>query len=282
MKTTALLVSGVALVAALGIAAANAAEPAGVSVVRGNVQVERGGAWVSSSKVPVGSWVRAVDQDATLRVGGIAMRVEPGARVRVGSLDGQKVDARGGRVFVKVSPDAQCAVSTGKNIVSAHEGEFVLDAGPQERLFVLQGDARLAKEGSSAPLASWSKSIALDGPDVRRRNRNRRRFTQGEENQGKRIGEDAPPTQTPTARPTYTETPAYTPSVTPTTPPSSPPPTTPNPNPSPNPEVGGGGDPAIWIGGIVGAGALAFGIDRLVNDDSDDTNVFRGFRPASP
>jgi hypothetical protein len=285
MKSTKIFYGTLLAATLAGVSGAYAAAPKSeITVLRGELQVQQGREWVTSSQVTPGTWVRANRSDTTLKMNGMSVRLEPGARVKVTpTSQGTKIDARDGRLYVKVNPAASCLVATAKNQVRAGESEFVLDAGTQERFYVLQGQAQLVKPTlAPQPVASWSKSkaVALDGPDVRRRAKNRRRFTQGEENKGKRIGEDAPPSS-PT--PAATQSPAYTPAPSPSyTPPPSPNPNPPQP-PSNPPPAATGGSPWPWIGGALLAGGAGYGISRLV-DNNDDNPVFFNnvIRPASP
>jgi len=249
-------------------------------VLRGAAQVEQAnGTWQESNSIPIGSWVRSSKSETTLRLPGLTMRMEPGATVRVSKSTGlsNQLEAKGGRVFVKVDAKSSCDVSLPTRTVQASESEFVVD--PKGRLFVLNGQASLLNvRAPLQTLPGWSKElggrVALDGPDVRKRNQNRKRFTQGEENKGKRIGEDLPPSNSPTPA----QSPAYTPSPTATATPPSTPPTSSPPTSNPPTATGGGGE--IWpyavAAAVVGAGTYL-----LVNNDDDDDQVFVN-NPASP
>jgi len=224
-----------------------------------------------------GQWLRAKDSDATIRVQGSTIRVQAGTNVRIHSGEGSltKVDAKGGRIFVKVDDHSTCEVSTSSKKFTAGASEFLVDAGTQDRLYTLQGGVQLSEiKPTPVTAKTWKKAfeVALDGPDVRKRNNNRRRFTQGEENKGKRIGEDLPPSNTPTAAP---ETPAYTPTATPTFTPTVTP-TTPPPTDNP-PQVVEGTDPWPIIGGVAGLGGLiAFVVTR---NNGDEQRVVGPFSP---
>jgi hypothetical protein len=144
----------------------------------------------------------------------------------------------------------------------------------------LDGKAKFVNEKPAVrSLNAWSKGpapqVALDGPDVRQRNKNknRKKFVQGEENTGKRIGED----ESPTTSPTPSSSPAYTPSPSPSVAPPSPSATPPSPSPSPSPTASGGGGEA-WPY-ILGAGVLGGGIALLTNNNDDPDNIIL---PASP
>lgn len=274
----------VGCLATLGITVAWAKNsPGEFAVLKGATQVRQpDGSWVTSDKLSADNWVRPTAGDATLRLPGVTVRLENGASLKIARSAGgpAKLEARGGRAYFKVDANSPgCFVATAHKQVHAAESEFVLDAGVNEKLYVLDGQASMVNEPTSPrELGAWAKhgldQVALDGPDVRRRNRNRRRFTQGEENKGKRIGEDQPPS---TPRPVETQTPAYTPSATPTYTPT--PSLTPTPSPSPPPQaVEGGFDPWPLIGGIAGAGGIA-ALVILNNDDGDDQRIVF---PASP
>lgn len=289
MKTPGIITAGLALgaFACLGVASARGNQPT-VSVIRGEAQaVQADGSWKQADSAPVGAWLKSAKQETTVRIPGMTVRMEPGAKVRVTQLNDQtaSLDARGGRVFVKMDSGTECRLSSQSKTVVASQGEFVLDAADQQ-LYVFGGDAKLVNEQSpSGPAVNWMKEggkrVALDGPDVRRRNQNRKRFTQGEENQGKRIGEDNPPTYSPS--PAVTESPAYTPSATPTfTPTSTPPPSSPSPPPQ-GQGASAGGNAWEIIGPVLGAGAVGAGAFFLANqDDDDNNNNNNGFFFASP
>lgn len=272
--------------AALGLTGAWAkSSPSEFVVLKGTAQVKQAdGSWADTNKLTANAWVRPASGNATLRLPGMTVRLEEGASLNVGkaSSGAANLQARGGRVYFKVDADsAGCYIATNTKRVHAAQSEFILDAGTEEKLYVLDGQASILNDETTAvrDLEAWvkpeAKEVALDGPDVRRRNRNRRRFTQGEENKGKRIGEDQPPS---TPRVVETQTPAYTPSATPTFSPS--PSVTPTPSPSPQPPqvVDGGFNPWPLIGGIAGAGGIA-ALVILNNDDDDDRRIVF---PASP
>ena len=281
------LLLGVALGLSLGttLTLAWAGETkAEISVVRGVAQVRQAdGKWVASSKPPVGSWVRSSQGDTTVRLPGLTMRLEKGASVRVAqaSTEAAQLDAKGGRIYVKVDKDSRCQVATTTKKLEATAGEFVLDAGADEKLYVVEGHAAF-KDGKKVhtPLIAWAKEDAdgdaeADGPDRRVRATKPEKFTQGEENTGKRLGEDETPSPSPSATysPTATPTPrtAVTPSPTPTS--------------TPTRTVTDGGGSDIWpiVGGLAGAGGLAAFL--LTRDDDDNNNGGGGFivfPPASP
>lgn len=231
------------------------------------VQVIRGAAHTEKGADRNGDWLVANDAEATVRTTNGTFRLTKGAAVRVREKS-NVVDTRG-RVFCKVASQEWLRLNTGKRYVTAKDGEFVLDSanGGQMRVF----DGEVFAEREQRPIfrtaaVDWTdEPVALDGPDVRKRNKNRRRFTQGEENKGKRIGEDEPPAQTaspaytPSPSPTFSPQASVTPTITPTTPPS---PT----NPPPAAEAGGW-DPWPLVGGLAGAGGLTAFL--LTRDDGD-------------
>ncbi|MBT9585588.1 hypothetical protein IV102_19765 [bacterium] len=274
MKKSHLLAAAIGIVSIVGVSAVRAAEAkSDTFVLRGSARVEgSNGRWNQASSVPVGKWVRSDKSETTLRVPGMTVRVEPGARVRLSeSQNGAaRLDARGGKIYVKVDSSAPCVVSSRNKQVSASQAEFVLDAGPLENFYIVDGDAQMTDLLATPETAAkaWKKfasQVALDGPDVRQRNKNknRRRFTQGEANKGKRLVESPIP-------PVETASPAYTPPVTPSVAPPSP---SPPPQQPPPPQVGG--NPWPWIGGILGAGGIVVLVTR--RNDGD-----RVVNPASP
>lgn len=280
MKSRYIVYSAVSLVAFAGLSVARASDSKGeISLLRGAAEVRQAnGTWSAADSISVGQWVRSSKTDTTVRLPGLTMRVEPGASVRVSKVDGQntQVDAQGGRVFLKVDSDSTCQVSMANKQVRASQSEFVLDAGPEEKLLVLDGQARFVDEKpATRSLSAWAKGalkpVALDGPDVRQRNKSRKKFVQGEENTGKRIGED----ESPTTSPTPSSSPAYTPSPSPSITPPSPSPSPPSPSPSPTAQGGGG---EVWPY-LVGAGVVGGGLAILLNNDDDDDDVIL---PASP
>ncbi len=258
---------GVAIVAGMSGVWASDKNP-GPTIVRGSAVVQSAdGRWVEAVSVPVGQWVRSAKTDTTLRVPGMIIRVEPGAKVRFdGVKDGvTQMDAKGGRVFVKVDSDQRCLISTSTHRVDASGSEFVLDTGDAESLYVLNGNAQMAEiqPKPAATAKAWKKfaaQVALDGPDVRKRGKNRKRFVQGEQNTGKRVTEE--PTRTASPSPTFTQTPVYTP-------PATPPP--PSPAPTPAPQVSGGGQIWPYFLPLLGGGIYAA---TRRNDDDE--------RPISP
>ena len=270
-----------AVIALIGVSGAWAnGQQDAAQVLRGETQVQSAtGAWASESQLKSDQWFRSAKPETTVKIPGATLRVEKGASVRYTAPDAKSgslnLSAKGGRVYVSLDPQATCKLNSQ---FEATKGEFVFDS-ETSKLYVMEGDAHAVHPGKPnlQPLSSWAKAtdaVALDGPDVRKRNRNRKRFTQGEENKGKRIGEDQPPS---TPRPTATETPAYTPSPTPSFTPPSP---TPPPNNTPPPEVGGAEWPPI-VGGLVGAGGIAYLISRNGGGGGNPPPNFF-FPPASP
>lgn len=240
-------------------------------VLRGQLVVQnQKGDWQPTSFVSVGKWVRSEGADTTVQVPGMTLRLEPGAKIRLNSAkDGaSQLDTSTGRVFVRVDSSQVCTVAAQARQVQACKAEFVLDADNADQVYMVGGDAQVIDTPVPVEqkVKAWRRSsrLALDGPDVRQRNKNKRRkkFVQGEENKGKKLVEE------PTPQPSMTQTPAYTP-----TPPPVQPPVPPTP-PTPPPTVTGG---SIWpvVGGLVGLG----GIIALVTRGGGTENPVR---PASP
>lgn len=268
----------------LSLTFAQATQAGGADVVRGAVKVQQAnGQWTAEKHVPLNKWVRADSSDTTLALAGSTVRMQEGTAIFVTQSDNNRVDikAKDGEVFVKVQPDASCNVHTPTSDVAMLEGEAAVDTQSVDNLRVLGGSVSATPVKPAAEvkvsLKELDKALALDGPDVRKRNRNRRRFTQGEENKGKRIGEDAPATTSPSPLP---ETPAYTPTATPTptfTP--QPSPTTPPPQQTPPPSVGGG-SPWPWLAPVIVAAGT--GTYFLVRDTNDNNEPIRAVFPSSP
>ena len=278
---------GVAAISMICAAAAKSSGPPSPNhyeVIRGAVQVESApGNWSNSDTVPVGAWCRSSDNNATLHLPGGVVRLGAGSMVKVDS--DATINAKHGRIFVKVAEGSSYTVVSAQGVVKASGSEFIVDASDAGKVRVVEGEAAVSGAPKWSPLRVWAKDskVALDGPDVRVRNRNRKRFTQGEENKGKRIGEDAPPSSSPT--PPTTSSPAYTPSPSPSfTPPSpsasaSPPPS--NNNPPPQADGGGGGNAFDILGPVLGAGAIA-GVVVLVNNNNDNNDNNFIAQPISP
>ncbi|MBS2034820.1 hypothetical protein JST97_07525 [bacterium] len=213
-------------------------------------EVVRGAAHAEKSADRRGDWLVANDSEATVRTTRGTFRLSKGASIRV-NTDKNSVETRG-RVFCRVHSKEWLKLSTGKRNVIVKDAEFVFDSAHNGQLRLMDGEVYAERDQRNifrTAAADWTdERVALDGPDVRKRNRKRTRFTQGEENKGKRIGEDETPTQT--ASPAYTPTP--TPTLTPQVSASPPPP-----SPSPPPAQGGGSNLAPILGGVAGAGGLA-------------------------
>lgn len=275
--------------AAASVCVAAALQPeSGSKVLRGEVSLQSTpGANGPGSPLTTGQWVQSLNSDTTLRLPGAVVRMDKGTSLRYGVAKGSSelsLAAKGGRIYVSLDDAASCEVASPKKRYRATQGEFVLDTG-KDQVYRVEGDVQVVsgKAEGFTPMQTWSKGeVALDGPDVRRRNRNRRRFTQGEENKGKRIGEDLPPSSSPSATPTVTESPAYTPSATPSfTPSASASPVDTTTTTTEPAAVGGGPDPFLIGLGVAGAGGAAYGISRLVDNNSNDPVQIIN-RPASP
>lgn len=275
LRATSGLILAVTLV---GVSLASGNTDSSPHLLKGSIlSADAKGRWVPCEAPQAGQWIRSTQANTVVSCDGVTLRADKGAEVRFEPKDNQvsRVSARGGRVYVSLEDQLQCDVAIGDKHVAAQGGEFLVDA-TNARLAVLDGSASIVKAVPVfSPLPVWQKSeLALDGPDVRRRAKNRRRFTQGEENKGKRIGEDAPPTQTPP--PSMTQTPAYTPTLTPTPSPSTPP----SPPPSNPPTVVEGGfDPLPLVSGLLGAGGIAF---LVIRNDGGNNDPQRIVFPASP
>lgn len=198
-----------------------------------------------------------------------------------------------GKILVDVPEHgrSQVRIETPKGGVSSSGGVMVVEASSGgTRVDALSGSPTVAAERLSLPgLGSMpgqtsirvqpglevmmeSGPVALEGPDVRRRNKKRGKFVQGEESGPKRVGEDESPSPSPS--------PNYTP------PPTQPPPTVVTPPPPDTTPVitegGGGGE--IWPY-LLGLGALGTGAYFLFRDDDSNNNggfIVNNNIPASP
>jgi len=263
---------------ALGLGFAHATQPGQPHVLRGGVEVlDEAGRWTAQNDVPVGKWVRSTSADTTITLSGSTVRLKQGTSVLLNLSANNRVDfkAKGGGLFVKVQPEAQCDIHTPASDMVASAGEYAVDAQSSDNLQILAGSVMATPTAPPKPdLKALDKTLALDGPDVRRRGRNRKRFTQGEENKGKRIGEDAPPTTSAsppmTETPAYTPTPTFTPTLTPT-----PSPTAPPQNPPP---TATGGSPWPWL--VPTLAAVGTGTYFLVRDTGNEPN--QAVFPISP
>ena len=268
------------------VASASFAKPAAtpISVVRGSLEVRaKDGSYNVSKNPAIGQWVKSSSSDTTILADGLTVRMAKGSEMLVASSQGNehRLEAKSGRIYVRVPAGSKCVAQIGSQQLRASEGEFVLDAAASD-LYVFEGQATfVGEQAAKVPsLINWEngkKQLALDGPDVRRRGNKRKRFTQGEENKGKRIGEDQPPTST--ASPAITESPAYTPTASPSVTVS---PTTnpPSPSPSPSAQAGGGGG-QIWPY-FLGAGILGGGAAIIANNGGGGDDGPRFVAPASP
>jgi len=246
MKTLNKIIAGTALATLASLPVIGAAPPPTPA------QVVRGVAHVEKSADRKGDWLVANDSEATVRTTRGTFRLCKGASIRVSSKK-SVVETRG-RVFCDVHSKDWLSLSTGKRTVVVKDAEFVLDSAHDGQLRLIDGEVYAEREHRTifrTAAADWTdQPVALDGPDVRKRNRKRTRFTQGEENKGKKIGEDEPPTQS--ASPAYTPTP--TPSVSPQA--SVSPSVSPSTQPPQNPQ-GGGSNLGPILGAVAGAGGLA-------------------------
>ena len=215
-----------------------------------------------------------------------------------------RLEVFSGKIFASLPTDGKSslAVATPTALVKSVGGDFVMDVAAQDtRLSVLDGCANLAgtkldldgignlpgvqsvnvspgldANARQTPDASFLTKaeppgeVAVDGPDVRVRKKDKRKFVEGEENQTRRVGEDETPSPSPS--------PQYTP------PPTEPPPPPPNNPPLPQFTDGGGGE--IWpyiLGGVgLGTGLYFLLRDTDTNDSSNQPFFFNNNIPVSP
>lgn len=240
-----------------------------------NARVLRGALSSGGQQFAADQWVSSGQSGAVVQLPGATVRLEAGSRFRyrLDKQGGLALDAQQGKLFVSLQDAPACQVRTPGSLIASTSGEFLVDA-LSDKAVQVQGpapqvqpvvDAVEARAASRAQVVD--KLLALDGPDVRVRPKSKKKYTEGEETSGRRIGED-PPSPSPSMSPTAT----WSPSPSPTQPPPSPSPTTPP--PSPSPQIGGP-DPWPVIGGLAGLAGLIV----LVQDDGDDDEVFR---PISP
>lgn len=260
------LLSG-ALIAGVTGAWALKGEPPEAQVLRGQVEMRQAdGKWGETTMVDAGKWIRSAAPETTIKVPGATVRLDKGASIKYQAAGGIQprlnLSADGGRIYVHLDDQTALRLNSKELVYTAHRGEFVMDS-TTGKVFALAGDIRaLDRQQAPSNLESWSKdgAVAVEGPDVRRRNTKKRRFTEGEENRGKRMGEDETPTSSPT----------YTPSASPTFSPSTQAtPRTPTENARVE-EEGGGVDGALIAGALIVAGGGAYLIYREFSDDDDN------------
>ena len=191
-----------------------------------------------------------------------------------------------GKIFASVPPSGKSSlrVSTPDGQVQSSGGEFLVNVvGRNTELSVLDGRAALigtkiemehvgalAGVGQVNVRPGMDARLAYDGPDVRQRNKARRKFEKGEQNTGKRLNED----QTPTPSPSPSETPA---------PASVQPPTQPPPANNPPPQLTeGGGSIWPWVLGGLGLGTGLYFLLRDMDDNEQTTFIQNQQVPASP
>jgi hypothetical protein len=253
MKTLNIILAGTAVAMLASIPVVGVGSPPSPA------QLVRGLAHSEPSVDHKGDWLVANDSDATVRTTRGTFRLTRGASIRVNPKN-SAVETRG-RVFCRVHSKEWLSLSTGKRNVLVKDAEFVLDSANDGQLRLMNGEVyaeRAQREIFRTAAVDWTdQPVALDGPDVRKRNRKRTKFTQGEENKGKSIGEDEPPVHT--ASPAYTPTPSVSPqaSVSPSISPSVSPTVSPSPTQNNVVEEGGGGELGPILGGVAGAGGLA-------------------------
>jgi hypothetical protein len=261
------LLSG-ALIAGVTAAWAAKGSPPQAQVLRGQAEMRQAdGHWAEATGLGAGQWIRSARPETTIKVPGATVRLDKGASIKYQAAGGTRprlnLAADGGRVYVHLD-DSTALRMTSKNLVyTANRGEFVMDS-TTGKVFTLAGDVRaLDKEPAPSNLESWSLdgAVAVEGPDVRVRNTDKRRFTQGEENRGKRMSEDETPTSSPT----------YAPSASPTfSPPTQATPYTPPTETVTVEEEGGGVDAGLLAGALIVAGGGAYLIQRELSGDDDN------------
>ncbi len=266
-----------ALIAGVTVAWAAKGAPPEAQVLRGQAEVRQAdGQWAATAGLDAGKWIRSTKPETTIKVPGATVRLDQGASIKYQAAGGKEprlnLAADGGRVYVHLDEPTALRLTSKKAVYTASNGEFVMDS-TTGKVFAVSGDVRASDAGAiPTNLETWSKegAVAVEGPDVRKRNTEPRRFTEGEENQGKRVGED----ETPSSTPSYT--PSATPSYTPSPSTQSTPPPRNNP-PTANVESGGGGiNGGLLAGALILAGGGAYLIHRELTDDDDNPNNNNG------
>lgn len=228
---------------------------------------------------------------------GGALRMEGGTTLHVVSATKEVVDLDvfAGKIFVSLpSSDKAISIATPEGVVESRGGDMVITAFKQStRVSVLEGSARVtgpnlrldglghlrgadhiqARPGLDIEL-SGPERLALDGSDLRSRKQKRRIFVQGEQNSGRRLGEDGSPSSSPTPAPIQTPSAVNTPGA-----PRSPGPTPPQKVPSPGSAVIEGEEMWPWAIGGTGLGA---GLFLLFNSLGDHEQSMFTQIPASP
>jgi hypothetical protein len=217
----------------------------------------------------------------------------PGVTVRSTSGSLAKIDAAAdkvvasdvsGRHFVRIDGRHKVVIQTATGTVVANSGEFLVDSKDATKLHVFQGDAHVEGRTSKVEVVTQVKQIkptqvALDGGDIRARNRDDDEFRKGT-NRNKAVNriKPKPPVSRPIQRPVTPPT-TNTPPTVITQPPvvNTPPPVVNTPPPvvnTPPPAVGGGG---AWWPWVLGGLALGGGIFALIDGNNNDP-----VPPASP
>lgn len=257
------------------VAWANSSQESSTSVLRGSVSVaQAGGGWKSASAPVSGQWMKADKPNTAVEIPGALIRFSPGSEVRfTTSKEGDlKMSARGGKVYVALQNQANCELKMGDETVTASRGEFAVDAS-SDKLYVVSGNAqKVSGTQELSVLATWDDDglLALDGPDVRKRARQPKTYTEGEQSKGRQLGEDdPPPPRTPTPTPSISQSPAMSPSPQP-----------PSPSPSPTqtqPTITESGGFPWEVVGVLGG--LGIGAGLLAGGSPPSTNVVT---PISP
>ncbi|MFN8613757.1 MAG: FecR domain-containing protein [Vulcanimicrobiota bacterium] len=258
---------------------------------------DHGGKWrtVEPGSVDQGDWLKTQDgseavvtlrNDAHLRLAeNTTIHIEQAspenARVRViqGKILASLPDHGRSQLDIQ-TPQGGVGSSGGSTMVDVNEGNTRVESIEGSATF--QSDSIVSSEGKVFNGAMKGRvmpgipvtmgEVAWDGPDVRKRPRRPKRFTQGEENRGRNLGEDVTPSPSPAPAVTPPE---ETVIIRPAPPPR---PT----QPPPTVVEGGGGE--IWPY-LVGAAGLGTGLYFLLRDTDEDNNNFvggGGFIPASP
>lgn len=247
---------------------------------------------VEKGQVDQGSWLRteagceaviALRNDAHLR-----MAENTSVHISQSSASGARLEVLEGKILSDVPEHGRSTVAfdTPEGVIQSSGGVTVVEVKDQNTsVNSLTGSASVQAEKISVPgfgvlpgrkqaQTVTGVELAMDGPDVRRRNKRRQPFVQGEETGPKRLGEDETPSPSPS------------PAVTPTPPPQTTvQPTPPPPNNTPVATSGGGGE--IWPY-LLGAAALGTGAYFLFRGDDEDNNngnnnpIFFNNIPASP
>lgn len=217
---------------------------------------------------------------------GVTVRSSEGSQAKVESLPEKTVVTQmSGRHHIRIDGHHKVVIKTAAGTVVANDGEFLVDCQDRTKLHVFSGDAGLVAPTANAEVPFMLKGfakptqVALDGGDIRARNRDDDEFRKGT-NRNKAINRIKPPK--PISKPIIRVTPPVQPPPTVNVPPVTPrvtppvvntPPVTPPVNPPA--AVGGGGQWWPWaLGGL----ALGGGIFALIDGNRNNDPI----PPASP